>query len=80
MAFTCVTEGMEDLLQGMEQLGNAGQGAAAAGLYEAAGVYADAVSRAVNGIAVEPFKYAVVYETTELLEGLRYDGEIESLM
>ena len=58
MAFTCVTEGMEDLLQGMEQLGNAGQGAAAAGLYEAAGVYADAVSRAVNGIAVEPFKYA----------------------
>lgn len=31
-------------------------------------------------LRVEPFKYAVVYETTELLEGLRYDGEIESLM
>ena len=58
MAYKCVTEGMEELVQVMDQLGNAGRAAAAAGLYEAAGVYADAVSGAVNGIAVEPFKYA----------------------
>lgn len=58
MAYKCVTEGMSELVSAMDQLGAAGRGAAAAGLYEAAGVYADAVSGAVNGIAVEPFKYA----------------------
>lgn len=58
MAYKCVTEGMNELINAMDQLGAAGRGAAAAGLYEAAGVYADAVSGAVNGIAVEPFKYA----------------------
>ena len=58
MAYKCVTEGMSELVSAMDQLGAAGRGAAAGGLYEAAGVYADAVSGAVNGIAVEPFKYA----------------------
>ena len=58
MAYKCVTEGMSELVNAMDQLGAAGRGAAAGGLYEAAGVYADAVSGAVNGIAVEPFKYA----------------------
>jgi hypothetical protein len=58
MAYKCVTNGMDELIQAMEQLGNAGRGAAAGGLFEAAGKYADSVSRAVNGIAVEPFKYA----------------------
>jgi len=58
MAYKCVTNGMDELIQAMDQLGNAGRGAAAGGLFEAAGKYADSVSRAVNGIAVEPFKYA----------------------
>lgn len=58
MAYRCVTEGMNELLREMEQLGDAGRGAAAGGLFEAAGKYADAVSGAVNGIAVEPFQYA----------------------
>ena len=58
MAYKCVTEGMEELVRAMDQLGDAGRGAAAGGLFEAAGKYADSVSRAVNGIAVEPFKYA----------------------
>lgn len=58
MGYTSMTEGMDDLLNQMEALGNAGRGAAAAGLYEAAGVYADEVSKEVQGISVEPFKYA----------------------
>ena len=62
MAYKCVTEGMSELVSAMDQLGAAGRGAAAGGLYEAAGVYADAVSGAVNGIAVEPFKYAAALQ------------------
>lgn len=58
MAFTCVTDGMEELAQELDSLGNAAQGAVSAGLYEAAGVYADSVSRAIDAIAVSPFKYA----------------------
>lgn len=58
MAYGCVTEGMSELVQAMDRLGDAGRGAAAGGLYEAAGVYADSVSGAVQGIAVEPFRYA----------------------
>ena len=58
MAFTTVTEGMDDLLKEMEALGNAGRGAAAGGLYEAAGVYADEISAGVQGISTEPFRYA----------------------
>ena len=58
MAYKVMTEGMEELIQAMDQLGEAGRGAAAMGLYEAAGVYADEVSRAVHGIATEPFQYA----------------------
>lgn len=58
MAYTTVTEGMDDLLRQMEALGNAGRGAASAGLYEAAGVYADEVSMGIENISVEPFKYA----------------------
>ena len=58
MAYTTVTEGMDDLLRQMEALGNAGKGAASAGLYEAAGVYADEVSMGIENISTEPFKYA----------------------
>ena len=58
MAYKVSTEGMDELVQKLNSLGNAAQGVAAAGLFEGAGVMADAVSRAVNGIATEPFKYA----------------------
>lgn len=58
MAYKVMTEGMDELIQAMDQLGEAGRGAAAMGLYEAAGVYANEVSKAVQGIATEPFQYA----------------------
>ncbi len=58
MAYRVMTEGMEELIQAMDQLGEAGRGAAAMGLYEAAGVYADEVSKGVQGISTEPFRYA----------------------
>ena len=58
MAYTVKTEGMDDLIRTIGKLGDAAQGVAAAGLYEGAGVMADAVSKAVHGIATEPFKYA----------------------
>lgn len=58
MAYRCITEGMDELSRSLDSLGNAAQGAASAGLYEAAGVYADAVSAGVQGISTEPFKYA----------------------
>lgn len=58
MPYKVSTEGMEDLSRTLDQLGDAGQGVAARALYEGAGVMADAVSRAVHGIATEPFRYA----------------------
>lgn len=58
MAFTLEVSGMDELLRRMDQLGEKAQGAAASALYEGAGVMADAVSQAVQGIATEPFKYA----------------------
>ena len=58
MAYRVMTEGMEELIQAMDQLGEAGRGAAAGGLFEAAGVYADEVSKGVQGISTEPFRYA----------------------
>jgi hypothetical protein len=42
----------------MEKLPEKAAGIAAKALYEGAGVAADAVSQAVQGIATEPFKYA----------------------
>ena len=53
------TEGMGELEQMLRNAGEAAQGAASAGLYEGAGVIADAVSSAVRGIATKPFRYAV---------------------
>lgn len=58
MAYKCMTDGMAELGEALSALGDAAQGAASRGLYEAAGVYADAVGKAVNGIAVSPFRYA----------------------
>lgn len=58
MAYNVTTEGLDELTQALSSIGNAAQGVASASLYEGAGVLADAVSRAVHGIATEPFQYA----------------------
>ena len=58
MAYKISTSGMDDLLGKLQKAGDAAHDIAAAGLYEGAGVMADAVSQAVRGIATEPFRYA----------------------
>ena len=58
MAFSLKMEGMEELYQAMEKLPEKAGKISAEALYEGAGVAADAVSKAVHGIATEPFKYA----------------------
>ena len=58
MPFTFQVEGMDELIHAMEKLPEKARKIAAEGLYEGAGVVADSVSEAVNGIATAPFKYA----------------------
>lgn len=57
MPFTMEVSGMDELEKRLGQLGEKGQEIASAGLYEGAGVMADAVSQAVQGIATKRFKY-----------------------
>ena len=57
MAYKISTTGMDELVQKLQRAGEAAHGVAAASLYEGAGVVADAVSSAVQGIAVKRFKY-----------------------
>ena len=57
MPFNMETTGMDELEKKLGQLGEKGQKIASVGLYEGAGVMADAVSQAVQGIATEPFRY-----------------------
>ena len=59
MAWTIQVEGMDELVQGMDKLPEKAEQVAALALFEGAGVMADAVSQAVQGIATEPFKFAV---------------------
>ena len=58
MAWTIQVEGMDELVQGMDKLPEKAEQVAALALYEGAGVMADAVSQAVQGIETEPFRYA----------------------
>lgn len=58
MAYRIQVTGMDELLRKLEKLPETADKVAAEALYEGAGVVADSVSRAVQGIAVEPFKYA----------------------
>lgn len=58
MPFSIQVEGMNELLRGMEKLPEKATKVAAEALYEGAGIVADAVSGAVQGIATEPFHYA----------------------
>lgn len=58
MAFSFEVTGLDKLIENMDKLGEQAPHVAARGLYDGAGVVADAVSTAVHGIATEPFKYA----------------------
>lgn len=57
MPFSMETTGMDELEKKLGQLGEKGQEIASVGLYEGAGVMADAVSQAVQGIATKPYRY-----------------------
>ena len=58
MPFSIQVQGLEELLRQLDKATGNAEHVAAEALYEGAGVMADAVSRAVQGIATEPFKYA----------------------
>lgn len=58
MAFNVQWEGCDELLRQMDKLPEKAAEIASKALFEGAGVMADAVGRAVQGIATEPFKYA----------------------
>ena len=58
MAMTMKTEGLEEVNRIMAQLGNRAKEVARGALYDGAGVMADAITRAVDGIKTEPFRYA----------------------
>lgn len=58
MPFSIQWEGADELLRKMDKLPEKAAKIAAEALYEGAGVMADAVSRAVQGIATEKFRYA----------------------
>ena len=58
MPFNIQVDGLQDLVRNMNNLPEKATDVAALALYDGAGVVADAVSRAVQGIATEPFRYA----------------------
>ena len=58
MPFSIKVTGMEEILQSLNNLGEKVYGVAAHGLYKGAGIVADSVSSAIQGIATEPFHYA----------------------
>ena len=55
--FSFKVEGMQELFSRMKKAETKALGIAAQGLYEGAGIVADAVSKEINGISTEPFKY-----------------------
>lgn len=57
MAYTVKTSGMSELLQRMEKIGDKAQEVASQALYEGAGVVANEVSKAIQGIATKEFTY-----------------------
>lgn len=63
MPFTLEWSGADELLRKMDRLPDKAAKIAAEALYEGADVMADAVSRAVQGIATEEFHYAKGGET-----------------
>ena len=57
MPFSIQVDGLSELIRNMDRLPEKAADVAALALYDGAGVVADAVSRAVQGIATEPFRY-----------------------
>ena len=57
-SFTFQVQGMQELFSKMKKAEEKSLGIAAMGLYEGAGIVANAVSKEVQGISTEPFKYA----------------------
>ena len=58
MAYKVSTSGIGKLTDMLKEAGDAAHDIAAESLYEGAGVVADAVTRAVDSIVTEPFRYA----------------------
>lgn len=56
--FRVEVSGMQELFQKLKEAEDKSLGIAAMGLYEGAGIVADAVGREMRGISTEPFKYA----------------------
>lgn len=59
MPMTMVPEGAKELEQMLRLMGSNAQGIAAEGLYEGAGVMADAIKSGAKGIQTKEFHYAV---------------------
>ena len=57
MPFSIKVDGLSELIRNMDRLPEKAADVAALALYDGAGVVADAVSRAVQGIATEEFRY-----------------------
>ena len=58
MPYSLQITGMDELGKTLQKLGTAARGVAAVGVFDGAGIIADAVSSAVQGIVTEPFHYA----------------------
>ena len=58
MAYQMQVDGMEEISEILSKLEDEAPGIAARGLYEGAGVMADAIKREVANIKTAPFKYA----------------------
>lgn len=59
MPYTMQTEGADDLLNMLQQLGEKAQGIAAKALYDGAGKMADEIEKQAGAVHTAPFHYAV---------------------
>jgi HK97 gp10 family phage protein len=59
MAYTMKVEGLEEISEQLNKLGEKAQGIASLGLYEGAGVMSEEINKAADGIKTAPFHYAV---------------------
>lgn len=58
MPYEMKVDGMTEISEALDKLGNGAAKAASEGLYEGAGVMADEIRKGVETIRTEPFKYA----------------------
>ena len=59
MAMTCDFDGITEISEMLENLGEHAEAVAAQGLYDGAGVMADTIVREISSIRTVPFKYRV---------------------